>query len=95
MSGALVIRKDEPPEEPETKLDVSIFDEEKPVVVAMDLGTEIAFDDVIVQWEQDLDISRMVYIRVGLNAAGHVVARFELDYHYDLARDAFACFNPK
>ena len=80
MSGALVIRKDEPPEEPEANLDVSIFEEDKELVF---VGMDLAEDNTLVRWEQDLDISRMVYIRVGLNAAGRVVARYEID-HFDL-----------
>ena len=62
-------------ETPETKLDVSIFEE--PAICAVDLGTE----DCLILWERGLDIARMVFITVARDAAGKIVARYEEDYY--------------
>lgn len=79
MSGALVIRKDAPPEEPEAKLDVSIFDASGPqIIIGIDPGIE---DQGLVRWDTWVDIARMVYVCEGVNAANKTVCRFETDYY--------------
>lgn len=76
MSRELVIAEEKAlVEEPDAALDVSIFEE--PANCAVDLGT----GDCPIVWERDLDISRMVFITVGLDAAGKIVARYETDYY--------------